>query len=422
MRRMLSRVQSDRGQVIIFFVVAFTVVTVIGVFAFDFGLWFNSRRSLQTDVDMAALAGAQELAKDLSVTPGGPEDLGWAVAGQDKALEYLQKNGLSPDTVIAPGPPACPAHDDLGADSTDAFICADTSCFEGAGDIGLIDTVVADAQGPATGVFTRILNSLLRRNAVSESLVVGAHAKACVGSLTGTTGLRPWIISIETSPCFESINGIDMPLFGEDCVLRSDNPDQTGSIRLNPDPGTCGGGSGASDYKENIVEGSEGWCRIGDIIDTEPGFSTGPTKAGIQELLATEGDCNDKYCADYGVCQPARIDDFGEALYPPDVTPSPDVVYTARDCTTPRIVDIVIVDSFDGQGMDDAPIRGFASFFVFGCSPVDKKTGELGPIDPKCDLSGGDFAIVGRFMNVLKLDGTGGALDPFGTRIIFLAE
>jgi len=422
MRRILSRAQSDRGQTIIFFVVAFTVLTVIGVFAFDFGLWFNSRRSLQTDVDMAALAGAQELAKDLSVTPGGPQDLAWGLSAQDKALEYLQTNGLSPDTVVAPGPPACPAHDDLGADSTDAFVCADTSCFEGSGDIGLIDTVVADAQGPATGVFTRILNNLLRRKAVSESLVVGAHAKACVGSLTGTTGLRPWIISIDTSPCFESINGIDMPLFGQDCVIRSDNPDQTGSIRLNPNPGTCGGGSGANDYKDNIVHGSQGWCSIGDVIDTEPGFKTGPTKAGIQELLATEGDCNDKNCAVYGTCQPGRIDDFGEAFSPASVTPAPDVVYTARDCTTPRVVDIVIVDSFDGQGMSHAPIRGFASFFIFGCADIDKNTHQLGPMNPKCNLKGGDFAIIGRFMNVLKLSGTGGPLDPFGTRIIFLAE
>ena len=419
MRRMLLKTRDDRGQAIIFFVVAFTIVTVVGVFAFDFGLWFNSRRSLQTDVDMAALAGAQELAKDLSVTPGGPEDLGWGVAAQNTALEYLQKNGLNPDAVVAPGPPACPAHDDLGSDSKEAFICADTSCFEGEGDIGLIDTVVADSQGPAGGVFTRILNNLVRRKAVSESLTVGAHAKACVGSLTGTTGLRPWAISIFNSPCFEQVNGVYMPRFGEDCVLRSDMSSETGSVGLGPlltDPCDSGSASG-SDYNNNIVNGTKSWCSIGDVIETIPGFKTGPTKQALADLFATQGECDAKFCSGSS-CD--EIDDFGEAFTPEDVEPSPDVVYSARDCVTPRAVDIVILDEWEGS-RDDQPIRGFASFFIEGCQDIQNGD-PVGDVDRNCNVGGGDFLIVGRFMNILKLSGTGGALDPYGTRVVFLAE
>ena len=76
MRRIISKLQEQRGQVIIMFVGLFTAIAVIGVITVDFGLWFSERRGAQTDVDMAALAGVQELAKDLSVAPGGPEDMG----------------------------------------------------------------------------------------------------------------------------------------------------------------------------------------------------------------------------------------------------------------------------------------------------------------------------------------------------------
>jgi len=427
MRRILSRAQSDRGQTIIFFVVAFTVLTVIGVFAFDFGLWFNSRRSLQTDVDMAALAGAQELAKDLSAVPNQSEDRGWALLAQDKAMDYLTtKNGLSPDTKITPVPPACPAHDDLGADSTDAFICVDRSCFAGDGH-RLMDTVVVDAQGPAAGVFTRILNNLVRRKAVSESLTVGAHAKACVGSLTGTTGLRPWALSIYNSPCFEEINGVYMPKFGEDCDIRSDTPSSTGSIGIGPDLGDpCDSGSASgSDYKTNIINGSQSWCSIGDVISMIPGFKTGDTTGphgGLTQLFATQGQCDAKFCSGSG-CD--GIDQFGEAFTPENVVPSPDVVYSARDCTTPRAVNIVILDEWCAAdshcSRDNRPIKGFAAFFITECWTLNHD-GSLDERYPNCDMPGGDFLIRGRFMNILKLTGVGGPLDPYGTRVIFLAE
>lgn len=412
-KNLARRVREDRGQVIIFFVGFFTLMTVVGVITFDFGVWFNSRRSLQTDADMSALAGAQELAKDLRAAPGGAEDVTWGHLAQQMASDYLGANGLEADTTTTPSPGTCPAHDDLGDDSRDAFICADTSCFAGEADIGLLDTVVVDVQGPSQAVFGRIFGA--------SFLEVGAHAKACVGSLTGTTGLRPWAISMYNSPCFEQINGLYLPLFGQDCVLRSDEPSHTGSIGLGPrvdDPCDSGSASG-DDYNTNIVAGSQSWCEIGDEIQMVPGFKTGATVHALRDLFSTEGECDAKFGT-----PPDGTDDFAEAFTPEDVVPSPDVVYSARECVTPRAVDIVILDDWCEEdskcSRDTEEILGFASFFIIGCAEVNG--GVVGPIDRHCDLSGGDFAIIGRFMNILKLEGAGGPLDPFGTRVIFLVE
>ncbi len=58
---MLAAMRGERGQALILFVGAFTVILVVAAIVIDFGLWMAERRSMQRAADLAAAAGAQEL-------------------------------------------------------------------------------------------------------------------------------------------------------------------------------------------------------------------------------------------------------------------------------------------------------------------------------------------------------------------------
>jgi hypothetical protein len=45
------------------------------------------------------------------------------------------------------------------------------------------------------------------------------------------------------------------------------------------------GSSGASTYRDNIINGYQGIVHVGDIIDTETGNMTGPTSQGLHTRL-----------------------------------------------------------------------------------------------------------------------------------------
>jgi hypothetical protein len=405
MKRFRKRLADERGQAIIMFVGVFTLILVIGVIVVDFGLWFSERRGAQTDADLPALAGAAEL----MVLDAGPAEEAAAI---DFAERFLEEN------------------DESGNASLAQPVLVDDSCFSDHPDDnpGVPDSVTVDVGHDSRSLFGTVFEL--------AAPDIGAHAKACAGSLRSTPGLRPWIISLYNSECFEWIDDGDgikesgddtfLPWYGEDCVIRLESPSsQVGSIRLGDDLGdACNEpGGGASKYKENIVEGADAWCEIGEMIDTEPGLNVGPTLAALEELLAGEGECDADYCT--VACN--GIDEFAESFTPPDIAPTHEDVYQANACTTPRAVDIVIVDEFDGHGMDTRPIRGFASFFILACEVVDPDTGEVveGGVYPKCDVPPGDQAntqIRGRFMQVRKLKGMGGPMDPFGTKITMLVE
>ena len=415
MKKLLSKLQQQRGQAIILFVGLFTIITIIGVITLDVGLWFSERRGAQTDADLPALAGAAEL----MVLDAGPDE---AAAAEAKAEEFLQLNDQSGNLRWEP-------------------IQVDDSCFSDnpRDRVGVPDSVIVDVHHDSGALFAGELGLPIPD--------VGAHAKACAGSLVTTTGLRPWTLSMFCSPCFdwtdddedgipEADDDTFTPRFGEDCIIRTDGQTETesgavttcdpsksqvGSVRLGPDDGDeCSDGSGDADYRENIIEGSPALCSIGDIIDTEPGMGTGPTKQGLLALLAGEGDCDEENCDDPGgICD--GIDQFQESFSPADVVPSEKVTYSPKGCTTPRVVNIVIVDGFDGTGIDHRPIQGFASLFIMQCEVVNKKDGSI-KVYPKCDMGGSNFQIRGRFMKKVELGGCGGPMDPFGTHVIFLAE
>ena len=401
MRAMLRRMNGDRGQAIILFVGFFTIIVALAAITIDFGIWFSERRGAQTDSDLISLAGVYEL---LDSSAGFAEVDG---ATQDSALD----NGIDPFADLQ--------NLQVRSLAFPAGYETDEGYCHTAPDTGeRLNAVVLDVEHESKALFTDIFGI--------AAPDVGAHACARAGSLISTTGLRPWSVPRFTSECFVEDGGLYVPQFGEKCIFRIDNPSQVGAIRLGDEEGDdCSGpgAGGAARYRENIVEGSPAICTIGEDIDTEPGLEPNPTKQALQDLLATEGECD---ALNSGA--PDGIDDFAESFQASSGVPGPDVTFIARDCVTPRAISIVIIDEFDGTGFDSVPIRGFATYFLQGCLKLDNH-GEYevdGNGDPvlyrKCDMSGTSFEVQGFFMRLLVLEGAIGAFDEFGTAVIRLAE
>jgi Putative Flp pilus-assembly TadE/G-like/von Willebrand factor type A domain len=76
------RTPSERGQVLILWILALMVILVIGVIVVDVGLWLTERRKAQMAADFAALAAASELKVS-------------AAAAEAKGLDFAARNGFA---------------------------------------------------------------------------------------------------------------------------------------------------------------------------------------------------------------------------------------------------------------------------------------------------------------------------------------
>jgi hypothetical protein len=95
------------------------------------------------------------------------------------------------------------------------------------------------------------------------------------------------------------------------------------------------GGNGASTYVSNIVEGYDGYLRVGDFVDTEPGNMSGPTAQGINTLIS--------HC-----------------------THVPECTHNHYSTNCPRIITVIMVETLDVNGRAPVKIVGFAKFFLIG--------------------------------------------------------
>lgn len=411
----LNRLHHEqRGAMVFMFIFATMVTIVIGAVAVDYGGVVVERRDQQKSVDSMVLAGVQEL----------PDD---TLLAAQYGREWGLRNGV--------------------ADSEIVTLTLDDTCWNGHpdDDPDQIDSISADISRPGRLFFLSELGF---------SIDVGAHAKACVGSLREAEGLRPWSISILNSPCFDYNGAVGdpveeadvtkyVPQYGEECVIRLESPSsQVGSIRLGDDPGDpCDeNGGGASKYVENIEEGSDAICEIGGMVDTEPGLQVGPTLTALENLLSGEGACD----ALYGELPVGPQDPFDELhesftiLGGGPLTAGPDTLFVPRNCpgspiwdddpSTPdtvRFVTLVLIDEFDSpNGFGTEPIVAFAGFFIDRCDVTDGN-GVVTASYPGCDVPNGDQSnvqIVGTFIQYLQLGGPGGPLNPFGVRVYALVE
>jgi hypothetical protein len=123
------------------------------------------------------------------------------------------------------------------------------------------------------------------------------------------------------------------------------------------------GGTGASNYRENIAWGYQGQVAIGDVVDTEPGNMVGPTNQGT-------GGREDR--AD----QPPWADD----------------TWNDYDYGNPRTVIVPIISPLS-NGRAEVTVIGFAAFFLSSCTGKEVRGYFIGYTIPNAGGTGPDYGV-----------------------------
>ena len=190
----------------------------------DYGAAALLRRRLVSAADAAALAGAQELIRSVPSA---------AALARSKALTYAQLNGVPAERITASVSP----------------------------DLRQITVRVED---DVAFNFARIFGR--------EEMNVGTHARAIVGPVAALSGIVPFSIVDQRLQL-----GVKYTLKYSDWNDASLGSGNYGALAL--------GGTGARTYEINITHGFNSPVAIGDILDTEPGNMSGPTRRGIEHRI-----------------------------------------------------------------------------------------------------------------------------------------
>lgn len=160
---------------------------------------------------------------------------------------------------------------------------------------------------------THLLGAFVGRS----STLITASSKAIAKNISSLTGLRPF--AIKESPFS----------YYENYTLKEGSSDGiTGNywvVEL--------GQSGASSYLDNIYYGYPGKIKVGDILYTQPGNISGPTRKAISDLIST--------CNHFPTC---TTDNF------------------QVDCQ--RVINVPIINFTNLNGKSEIEVVGFASFFL----------------------------------------------------------
>ncbi|MDP2673399.1 MAG: Tad domain-containing protein [Dehalococcoidia bacterium] len=415
MRNATRQEGKEIGQALILWVLAATIIFAIGAITVDFGLWLTERRGAQKDADAATMAGAFELLSQDFVNLANNNFPAVKTAAEDAAYEWADLNGV-----------AAPDVHDLVVDDTDCL-----------GPSPVVDTVQLAAEHHTRALFTSIFGLGVPQ--------IGAPAKACLGSINTAHGLLPVGVQVSgvDSDCWADLSvppdGVEDPLFGQECTLTFGASEQTsgeaGHLRLFDDGSfDCSGtgtGGGNTYFDELESGGANTDCHVykyfldpSKSCDDDPGGCvyplTGvapvPQSNALQDLMASEGECN----AENNSGSSDPHDEFLEVVYAVngDATPSPATLFARYECTSPRLVSLIILPHFDVQGNAPQPILAFASFFIKGCVNAD------GLFSATCDLPGGQGQIKlrGHFVNLLETAGGVGQISTWSPKRITLVE
>ena len=286
-----NKLTCERGQIAV--IACFVLIAAMGMMAFviDEGSIYQTRRNLQTVADSAALAGAQELT----------ENPGRAV---QKAIEYAANNNFS---ITA---------DNVAISST--FVAN--------------DTITVSVNDPDTPLFFASFVGV-------DSVNVPAQATATVNGPGSMKGLMPWAVPVAPYGGYGGI--IPGKVYALKLGAGTVDSLPVGQIGGNFQA-MAFGGTGGSDYRDNIINGSSQEIFIGRYYSTEPGNMTGPTKQGLTSRIGSDS---------HSFFDVIGIDDTGK--------------YYVIDETCPRVIYVPIVDTFLGtSGRDDIQILKFSVFFL----------------------------------------------------------
>ena len=316
-----SENKNRRGSVLVF--VAVGLLTMMSMFALviDAGMLYTERSRLVNAVDAGALAGVTVLPENHESATG-------------LARLYVQRND---DTVL-----------------TEKI----TVTF---GDSGSGSATITDGRINVTA--TKEVPLLFAKLIGFPSAPVSATASAGLQYFGGGTGIVPFGIA-EASISGLSPGSLFVLKFGPQALT---DPELTSlNIPTSALKGNFGalaiGGTGASNYADNIKFGSQATLKVGDIISTEPGVMSGPTDKAVEYRVGLD----------------------------------PNVTYLTVTDGSKRIVVLPIIDPGVGDisGRTNVTIKGFAAFFL-----------------EDFQGKGVNGYVVGRFREKLTISGTGGGAN-----------
>ena len=345
-----ATIHPERGQTLLIFVLALTVLLGFTAMAIDVGLFYEDRRHMQNTADAAALAGVAEL-------PLNP------AAAKVKAAEWAANNGVTSSELKS--------------------VEVRTTTFPN-------DTLYVEVEDEFSWVFGRVLGK--------TTDPVGASAAARIGSYAGGHDMMPWALLQGDSACLDATG---KAIFGMACTVKVGAPDGIGGWRGSLDFDGSGGGS--NEYRDNIVDGTSEWsyCISGQdpppchgTVDALTGNKVGPTDQGIDKRLLAEPTAG---CDTNG----NGTDDFGEVFAPTGLI-SPE--YSVACPSSPRLVIIPIV-TFDSTPIKTVTIRGWTLGYLksYACVGAGSCTGGKGHWEVSIDIADAAYSQAAGFL---------GAYDP----------
>jgi hypothetical protein len=226
--------KQEQGSTIVFVAIVMLVILGFSALAIDLGVVATARNQLQTAADAAALAGAT----GLFVSENEAKDRAIAFAGLNDCINEAVL--ISEGDVSFPNP----------------------------------DQVRVQANHQIDLYFARILGK--------NTADIFAEAVAELGTLSGASGVKPWAIPdsdyVLGDPVMLKTGYIGAPGAPSNYFYCVDFPPLN---KGTPVPG-------ANEYYENILEGSDIVIEIGDLLQVEPGNMVGPTRHGVNDLIAQD--------------------------------------------------------------------------------------------------------------------------------------
>ena len=311
-RREARGIAGERGEVLIQVSVALLALLALSAFVVDYGVMWSSRGQAQTSADAAALAGAVSLAFDSPTDLAGARARAIALTGRNRV--WGQAPDVKDSDVTFPAcPPGAPGLPD--------------TCVK-------VDVFRNQARGNALPMFFGQLSGLTAQG-------VRATATAQITTGNATDCLKPWAVadkweehwengspstapwspdstfdkylsngnlntSITTPDVYRAptatdpgtgftpfdANGNPSAYYGLQLTLKigsSKDKLSSGWFQALALPDASGNpSSGASAYRNNIANCNANVFAIGDTLRAEQGNMVGPTRMGVDALVARD--------------------------------------------------------------------------------------------------------------------------------------
>jgi hypothetical protein len=364
MARRPTFIGDDRGAILIHVALGILAMSAFLTIVADFGLMWTSRRQAQNSADAAALAGAIGLGYD------DPGDYSASGAAKQNAYLASQTNfvwGQSPyvdinSHITFPLVPAA----ECDPDGDGLSSCVRVEVFRN-----------TDQANPLPMLFGHILG-LSDQNTRASAIAVAAAANS-------SNCLKPWGVADkwaepdgtwDPTDTFDPGAGDDYRPQGElgpgdpgtgfrappatpndyglELVLKVGSPHDT----INPgwfqalDLGVCG--HGASCYRDEISGCVNSPYGIGDDIPKKNGNMVGPTKQGVEDLIALDP---------YADWDPATKKIINSCVGPPYTCSQPGYTQSPRVVAVP-VFDLELYMATGGPGNGTVHITNILGFFV----------------------------------------------------------